>query len=113
MSDLLDVLHVMFEDDQAPKTEDDRRARDSHAQGPSTWRCTDIPEYTWVLPPSSENASAGSSDSAYTRGMIDAPVDMSDPTTATLTHKPYIPPTMPLDPDAPLPFGTILDAPLG
>ena len=112
MSDLLDVLHVMFEDDQLPKTDDERRGRDGMRKSIYV-EMYGYPEYVWVLPPPSENAPAGSSDSAYTRGMIGQPVDMSDPTTATLTHKPYVPPTMPLDPDAPLPFGTILDAPLG
>jgi hypothetical protein len=112
MSDLLDVLHVMFEDDQLPKTDDERRGRDGMRRALYV-DMYGYPEYAWALPPSSQNASAGSGDSAYTRGMIDRPVDMSDPSAATLTHKPYTPPTMPLDPDAPLPFGSILDAPLG
>ena len=58
MSDLLDVLHVMFEDDQLPKTEEDRRARDGIRKSIYV-EMYGFPDYTWVLPPPPRMAQAG------------------------------------------------------
>ena len=110
MSDFLDVMHFLFEEDMKPMEEDVRKSRD-HLRRSLYVDMYGSKEYSWG---SSHSESSGrSGDSAYTRTYEGTDVDNAVSFEKTkLSHKSYTPPT-PVDVDNPLPFGNVLDAPLG
>ena len=109
MSDFLDVIHAMFEEDMAPQEEDNRRARD-HLRRSIYVDMYGEKDYVWTLPERAETT-GNAGDSAYTQGYVDPPVD-ADPSNIKLTHKPFVPAT-PMDVDSPLPIAGLKEAPLG
>jgi hypothetical protein len=106
MPDLLDVLHVMFEDASSGASREELEAREDLRKSIYT-QLYGYKEYNWVTD-KSKSASAGGT---YNSDMLpdDAAVDTTE---RKLTHKPYVPPT-PINVDSPLPIAGLKEAPLG
>jgi hypothetical protein len=98
--DMLDVLHYLFESD-AIGTEEEQDAK-SKLRG---ILYTQLYEraYTW---------STGSKNRDADGREFGTQEVHSSPVRPQLTHKPYIPPT-PVDASSSMPYGNVLDAPLG
>lgn len=107
MSDMLDVLHYLFEEDSTSiGTGEHLEARDAvRSQIYSTMYGT---EYKYAAQPSSQVQSFDNIDDPLDDEM---PVPI-DPFKKSGAIKPFRPATK-FDPDASLPFGNVLDAPLG
>jgi hypothetical protein len=108
MSDLLDVLHALFEEAQDADTQEALRAREHLRKGIYT-KLYGYKQYSWVSPESDSPATASSGGTGADMIPMDEPVD---PSKIKLTHKPYVPPT-PIDVDSPLPIAGLKEAPLG
>jgi hypothetical protein len=108
MSDLLDVLHALFEESLDSPSEEGVRAREQLRQGIYT-KLYGYKNYSWVSPRSDSPATASSGGTGADMIPMDEPVD---PSKITLTHKPYVPPT-PMNVDSPLPIAGLKEAPLG
>lgn len=114
-TDMVDVLHYLFEQDLNNSTAEQAEAR-SHARTVVYESLYGVP-YKYKMKGSSSGG--GSSYSTYADGSNipsdgfygGTDVDEFDPTVPK-TSKPYTPPTE-FNPDSPLPFGRDLDAPLG
>lgn len=97
---MLDVLHVLFEESLEASSEDQLKSREMARKRIYTGlyeRAT----YSWASSSPAQSNVTASGDMMADGG-----------TAPALTHKPYIPPTS-SNVDAPLPFGKVLDAPLG
>jgi hypothetical protein len=114
-SNMLDVLHYFMEEDLV------RFGTGEHMEAASSVRSTIYRtmykrDYSYAV---SSSSGSGSSRMTYADG---SPVDFSedglsditpfDPLDTAKSSKPFIPPTN-FNPDAELPFGKNLDAPLG
>jgi hypothetical protein len=117
MSDLLDVLHTMFEDDQVVSTQEALEVKENVR----TRLYTELygrKAYTWVTAKTDSHSQmqTASGDSAYTAGFMDErPQDMTDPSSPSPmkpVHYKYIPPT-PMEATAPIPVKGLREAPLG
>lgn len=114
-SDMLDVVHFLFEDDMAAASGEQAEAR-SHVRT-TLYRNFYEREYKYKID-SSSNRSGGSSHSGstYADGSpingFDDDLEPFDPMQESKPVKPYVPATD-FNPDAALPFGKDLDAPLG
>jgi hypothetical protein len=103
---MLDIVHYCFESDAiGEKEEQDAKRKMRGVIYNELYRRP----YTWGQDLDHE---FGTQETAS--GEVITQVTSNDVSTGgkNLTHKPYIPPT-PMDADAPLPFGNVLDAPLG
>lgn len=109
MSDLLDVLHVLFEEAQDAASQEQLKARERFREGIYT-KLYGYPTYSWVSP--SGDSASGSSSQGMSADMIPMDDEVADPSKITLTHKPYVPPT-PMNVDSPLPIAGLKEAPLG
>lgn len=107
MSDLLDVVHYLFEKDRTAMEKDHARARDNMRSSIYV-NLYGQKEYKWKMDDESGSTELGSD--------IDLPMDSADKMApATLPkyeHKPFIPAT-PMDVDSPLPVVGLREAPLG
>ncbi len=98
--DMLDVLHYLFESD-AIGTEEEQDAK--HRLRSTLYGQLYERDYSWDVGRKSQDASGQEFGTQEVGG---------SPTHARLTHKPYIPPT-PVNADSVMPYGNVLDAPLG
>lgn len=108
MADLLDVLHVLFEEDMQPREEEETKAR-ARLRTMIYTQFYGRDSYTWGDEVYSEAAMAPSRASRSAATTTAAGVPLT--TAPEFRHHEYIPPT-PFDPAAAKPFGDVLDAPL-
>jgi hypothetical protein len=102
---MLDIVHYCFESDSlGEKEEQDAKAK---LRGLVYNQLYDRP-YTWGQ--DNSGGEFGTQETASGEYTQVTSGDVGGPT--QLQHKPYVPPT-PVNADAPLPFGNVLDAPLG
>jgi hypothetical protein len=99
--DMLDVLHYLFESD-AISTEEEQDAK--HRMRTALYSQLYEREYTW--------GGGSRSSSRDASGHEFGTQEVGGGGTQEFTHKPYVPPT-PVNADAALPYGNVLDAPLG
>ena len=105
-SDMLDVLHYFFEDDLNFSTAEQAEARE-HTRT-TLYRDLYDTEYKYAVgkvgsnAPDYEYADDDEADAAMASGSVGAQRE----------RLPYVPPTN-FDPEAALPFGRVLDGPLG
>lgn len=111
---MLDVIHFLFEDDMAAASGEQAEARSAVRE--ILYRNFYDREYKYKSKSSSGSSGrSGYSGPTYADGSpIDAVDDLQpfDPMDQARPTKSYIPPTE-FNPDAALPFGKDLDAPLG
>ena len=101
IDDMLDMLHYLFESDSLTDEDVDKAKRRMRQQ---IYKLLYLRDYTWQ---------DGADDTRYREfGTQDAGVDPTGGTAPKFEHKPYIPPT-PMSDNPALPFGNVLDAPLG
>jgi hypothetical protein len=107
MSDLLDVVHVLFEEDSAPVEREVLAARTRMRRG-IYMELYGRKSYDWGSEPEGREERAAPRDAGGT-DVATLPAVLSG---KRLESKPYIPPT-PMDASSGAPFGELLDAPLG
>ena len=114
-SDLVDVIHYMFEEDMFVATGEEAEHKSSVRT--TLYRDFYDKEYMYKVSSSSKNTYGGSS---YADGTLLPPLDEEFDTSdiepfnpnKKSKPKPYVPPTN-FNPDSALPFGKDIDAPLG
>lgn len=112
MSDMLDVIHFILEDDLASATGEQAEARSNTRE--MIYREFYNKEYQYKAKGTSRNSS-GSRSGSYADGTpIDdfSDIEPFDPLEHSAPPKPFVPATD-FNPDSALPFGSNLDAPLG
>ena len=111
MTDLLDALHYMFEDDLAPSTGEQQEARMKNRERIYT-QMYGRPSYEWAVESADPEGSSASTSYGQDRDASGRALPSLPDAPTELKHKEYIPPT-PVDARKAKPFGDILDAPLG
>ena len=113
-SEMLDVIHFLFEDDMAAASGEQAEARSKVRE--VLYRNFYEREYKYKSHSNSGNRSSGLSGPTYADGSpidgFDDDIEPFDPMQESKPVKPFIPATE-INPDAVLPFGKDLDAPLG
>jgi len=112
-SDMLDVIHYLFEEDMAAASGEQAEARSNVRT--ILYKSFYEREYQYKLDSSSKSKGSYGSSSTYADGSPIEPMEdlvPFDPLEQAKPTKPYVPPTE-FNPDSVMPFGTTLDAPLG
>ena len=102
--DMFDITHYFFETDNLSTKEESDAKLDMRRM---IYRELYGRPYKWM-----EGASTGEGGNASGQAANDFGSQEVNAAPKQLTHKPYVPPT-PVDPTSALPYGNVLDAPLG